>query len=168
MLISEIRSAAQAAMPRVLERGDLVFFAFPAPHSPEHEEPPLRACLVLDTQKRAGRLFLTLAPGEEHPPALPRGYEIAVSRRLAVKEAGLSEAHMFYADQRLTVAATHPGFGPRMAPWIIGALDRQGADRMNAVRARIQALRDIAAERRRERQRERWGDQGAPRRCSLA
>ena len=33
-------------------------------------------------------------------------------------------AHARIVIASWAAAATHPGFGPRMAPWIIGALDR--------------------------------------------
>ncbi|WP_372993947.1 hypothetical protein [Sulfitobacter sp.] len=73
--------------------------------------------------------------------------------------AGLDRPSRFVCSRRVIVSINHPGFeGGEECGTLIGRLDAPLVDRMNDVRARLQAEADIKAEARRERREEqaRW------------
>ncbi|WP_157937601.1 hypothetical protein [Oceaniglobus roseus] len=87
-----------------------------------------------------------------------RGYEVIVKQSAARATAGLSKPTWFVCARRIIVHVNHRGFdGRTKGPHIIGRLDEVLLERMNAVRARIQAEADIAAYYREEK----WGEEQA-------
>lgn len=138
-----------------LQRGDIVLFRFPlAEVDDEPGAPKRRPCLVLDTLCIGGFPFFELAYGTSADTSANRGYEVIVKRPSARATAGLTKPTRFVCARRIIVHADHSGFdGRTKGPQIIGRLDAPLLERMNAVRARIQAEADIAAHYREERQR---------------
>ena len=145
-----------------LTRGDVVLFPFPVADTDNPEaKPKIRPCLVLETPKMGDKRFAVLAYGTSAPRGRhSKGYDICVTAPDATQVAALRKPTRFEGDRRLTVSLDHPGFDlsyDHDTP-VIGHLDTYLADRMNDVRARIQAEADIAAETRRERRRQRLAD----------
>ena len=139
-----------------LQRGDVVLFRFPlAEEDDEPGAPKRRPCLVLDTLTAGGERFVELAYGTSADTRANRGYEVIVKQPAARATAGLSKPTRFVCARRITVHVNHSGFhGRTKGPQIIGRLDEALLERMNAVRARIQAEADIAAYDREEQRRE--------------
>lgn len=78
------------------------------------------------------------------------GYEIDVSKPEAMAAAGVRKPTRFVCARRIIVTVDHPGrdLNPRHATPVIGRLAPEAMERMNAIRARIHAARDIIADRR--------------------
>jgi len=130
---------------KTLKRGDVVAFRFP--HQREGEnDPKVRPTLVLDVEDRFGELFAWLAYGTtKGMPKKLRGYAIKVELEGEVEAASLKEPTWFNSTRRLLVSLNHPGFdvNPASGTAVLGQLTGWSADRMNDVRARIHAERDI-------------------------
>ncbi len=144
-------------------RGDIVLFRFPEIDG-DDDVAKMRPCLVLEVDGSDGQRRATLAYGTTSRTSANRGYEIWVKRRSSLVIAGLNRQTRFVGARTTTVDLNHPDFdqGLRGTP-IIGHLDDFLLERMNAVRARLQAEDDIVAEVRRERREERlrWREEGA-------
>jgi hypothetical protein len=156
-------TAAIAAMTpwiETLQRGDTVLFALPA--ADDGGVTKVRPCLVLEVGRIGGHAFAELAYGTAAMTKANRGYEIHVNTVAGIALAGLDKPTRFVANRRVTVSLDSPLFPPSIAHRspVIGRLDDGALARMNAVRARIWAERDIAAERRNERRG--VTDQGVP------
>ncbi|WP_335947585.1 type II toxin-antitoxin system PemK/MazF family toxin [Salipiger bermudensis] len=138
------------------QRGDVVLFRFPlAEEDDEPGSPKRRPCLVLDTRIRGDERFVEIAYGTSADTRANRGYEVIVKQTAARATAGLSKPTRFVCARRIIVHVNHSGFhGRAKGPHIIGRLDKALLERMNAVRARIQAEADIAAYYREEQRRE--------------
>lgn len=134
---------------QTLTHGDIVSFHFPVTEE-EGVAPKARPCLVLDVEERDGHRFVTLAYGTSVGGTANRGYEIRVNRPEDATAAGLDRPTRFVGARRITVSAAHPGFCVKRAlgTAVIGRLSGVPFDRMNRVRARIHAERDIAIYRR--------------------
>jgi hypothetical protein len=139
-----------------LQRGDVVLFRFPlAEEDDEPGAPKRRPCLVLDALTKGDDRFVEIAYGTSADTRANRGYEVIVKQTAARATAGLSKPTRFVCARRIIVHASHGGFdGRTKGPHIIGRLDEVLLERMNAVRARIQAEADIAAYYREEQRRE--------------
>jgi len=139
-----------------LQRGDVVLFRFPlAEEDDEPGAPKRRPCLVLDTLTKGDELFVEIAYGTSADTRANRGYEVIVKQSAARATAGLSKPTRFVCARRIIVHVGHSGFhGRTKGPHVIGRLDALLLERMNDVRARIQAEADIAAYYREERRRE--------------
>ena len=138
-----------------LRHGDIVLFAFPVADTGSREWPKPRPCLVLDVHELPGARYALLAFGTSAMTDANRGYEIRVRRTEEARACGLHKPTRFVGARRLLVPLSHPGFGGgRLGTPVIGRLTGALFERMNAVRARIHAEADIAAERRAERRRE--------------
>lgn len=139
-----------------LQRGDVVLFRFPL--SEEDDEPGApkrRPCLVLDTLTKGNERFVEIAYGTSAETRANRGYEVIVKQSAARLTAGISKPTRFVCARRIVVNVGHSGFhGRTKGPKVIGRLDGPLLERMNAVRARIQAEADIAAYYREEQLRE--------------
>jgi len=122
------------------------------------ETPKLRPCLVIETGELNDRRSVTLAYGTSAHPRRRYGYEVIVKGKPAMRAAGLTKPTRFVCIRRITVSTAHPGFEPLCGTPVIGRLDASLLTRMDAVRARLWAEHDIAAERRHERalERRRW------------
>ncbi|PVH27227.1 hypothetical protein [Pararhodobacter oceanensis] len=138
----------------LLQRGDVVMFRFPVSEDDAPTEPPkARPCLVLDVIHRRGGAYVELAYGTTSEGGANRGYEVLVKQAASRAAAGLDKPTRFVGARRITVRIDHAGFecsADELSP-IIGRLDAPLLDRMNNVRARIQAEADIAAHYREER-----------------
>lgn len=133
-----------------LSWGDIVSFRFPVEDA--EAIPKKRPCLVLDTATVGGKRYALLAYGTTTRSSSNRGYEIRLGA-FDASEAGLHRPTRFVGARRLMVNLDHPGLVTSSAAGtpIIGRLSGAAFDRMNAVRGRIHAEADIAAERRAER-----------------
>lgn len=118
-----------------------------------------RPCLVLDVFELNGTKFVELAYGTSARTKANTGYEVRVGHTASCHAAGLDRPSRFVCSRRVIVSINHPGFeGGEECGTLIGRLDAPLVDRMNDVRARLQAEADIKAEARRERREEqaRW------------
>ncbi|AFO92237.1 hypothetical protein D1822_12530 [Phaeobacter inhibens] len=145
----------------LVERGDVVLFAFPISEdaTTPAASPKLRPCLVLDVFELNGTKFVELAYGTSARTKANTGYEVRVGHTASCHAAGLDRPSRFVCSRRVIVSINHPGFeGGEERGTLIGRLDPPLVDRMNDVRARLQAEADIKAEARRERREEqaRW------------
>lgn len=147
-----------------LALGDVLLFRFPVTEDlPEGEAPKMRPCLVLDTPRLAGKSFVKLAYGSSAYGRSNRGREVIVRQAPSIATAGLNRPSRFTLNRSLLVSLDHPGFeaeihgDPR-----IGRLDEGLMERLHALRARMQAEADIAADHRRARRedRRRWQAEG--------
>ncbi|MBY6155931.1 type II toxin-antitoxin system PemK/MazF family toxin [Pseudooceanicola nitratireducens] len=144
------------------QRGDVVLFRFPLAEEDDEPGPPKRRpCLVLDTMTKGDEHFVEIAYGTSADTRANRGYEVIVKQTAARATAGLSKPTRFVCARRIIVHVNHSGFyGRAKGPHIIGRLDEALMERMNAVRARMQAEADIAAYYREERRREEQAREG--------
>ncbi|CUH38624.1 hypothetical protein JSE7799_01441 [Jannaschia seosinensis] len=135
--------------------GDIVSFRFPLAEEESQRRPKARPCLILDIEVRDGQRYALLAYGTTSRRRSNVGYEVQVRRRADHLSAGLDESTRFVGAQRLLVPLTHSGFVICGATGsaVLGRLDGAPFEAMNAVRGRIHAERDIAAERRSNRRR---------------
>ena len=139
-----------------LSHGDVVLFRFPVADG-DGEPPKPRPCLILDLVTIAGTTLVTLAYGTTAHTNANRGYEIHVTRAEAMRAAGVHRPTRFVGARRITVSADHHGFAAnRAGTAVVGRLAEPEFDRLNAVRARIHAEADMAAERHAARRRDRW------------
>jgi hypothetical protein len=141
-----------------LSRGDIVRFRFPVKEPcTSGERPKLRPCLVLEIVDFGGTRFITLAYGTSADTKANRGQEVLVTKPASMQAAGLEKPTRFVCARRCHISHDHPGFevAADIGTPVIGHLDEVLTERMNAVRARLQAEADIAAEAREARRRER-------------
>ncbi len=130
--------------------GDVVSYRFPVAEEDGTAKPKVRRCLVLDLVTVAGASYALLAYGTTSSTTANYGYEISVRSPKALRPAGLHRPTRFVGARRLFVPLDATGFvssGPAGTP-VLGRLDGKAFERMNEVRARIHAERDIAADRR--------------------
>ncbi len=143
-----------------LQRGDVVLFRFPLnDKNAEPGTPKRRPCLVLNTLSSGDDRFVEIAYGTSADTRANRGYEVIVKHPTSREEAGLSKPTRFVGARRIIAHVNHSGFdGQAKGPEIIGKLDAPLLERLNAVRARIQAEADIVAHYREEQRAEqvRW------------
>ena len=165
-----------------VSHGDIVSFRFPLAEEASTGQPKARPCLILDIEVRGGQRYALLAYGTTSRRRSNVGYEIHVRRRAEYLSAGLDEPTRFVGARRLLVPLTHSGFAICRATGsaVLGRLDGAPFEAMNAVRGRIHAEADIAADRRSRRRRapparprtsswssaRRDGSRGRERRCS--
>jgi hypothetical protein len=130
--------------------GDIVSFRFPLAEESSAGRAKARPCLVLDIETKGGQRYALLAYGTTSHRRSNVGYEVHVRRRAEYLSAGLDEPTRFVGARRLLVPLTHKGFVicRGTGSCVLGRLDGAPIDAMNAVRGRIHAEHDIAAERR--------------------
>ncbi|MCZ4260139.1 hypothetical protein O4G76_04700 [Limimaricola sp. G21655-S1] len=130
--------------------GDIVSFRFPLAEEGHTGRPKSRPCLILDLEERGGKRYALLAYGTTSRRRSNTGYEVHVRRRADYLSAGLNEPTRFVGARRLLVPLNHGGFSVCQATGsaVLGRLDGSAFAAMNAVRGRIHAERDIAADRR--------------------
>jgi hypothetical protein len=129
--------------------GDLVSFQFPVSETSEDRgQPKRRPCLVLDFSMRAGTRLLTIAYGTSSSGKANRGYEIAINDPARVLAAGLHKSTRFVGARRIIVPVTHKGFAVsrRIHSPVLGELTGPEFKRLIAVRSRIHADAENAAE----------------------
>lgn len=127
-----------------IKRGDVVAFRFPHLF-PGSEEPKIRPSLVLDVVERGGERFALLAYGSASGAKLRPGYLIPVRDPKELEQASLHEPTVFDGRRRLLVSLKNGKFDvckSKGTP-VLGRLTGDAEERMNAVRARIHAERDM-------------------------
>jgi len=131
------------------ERGDIALFRFPVSEDGANlSEPKRRPCLVLDTFQSGHDRFVELAYGTSSRGRANRGYELIIRQSQSQAIAGLTKPTRFVCARRITVHINNAGFdcpGEEVSP-VIGRLDEPLLERMYALRARIQAEANIAAD----------------------
>ncbi|MFY0309419.1 hypothetical protein ACFMBG_05935 [Leisingera sp. D0M16] len=133
-----------------LSPGDIVSFRFPLAEEGHTGHPKARPCLILDIEEHGGKRYALLAYGTTSRRRSNIGYEVHVRRRADYLSAGLNEPTRFVGERRLLVPLSHRGFSVCRATGsaVLGRLDGSAFAAMNAVRGRLHAERDIAADRR--------------------
>lgn len=135
--------------------GQIVLFRFPIRENASEEQPKLRPCLVLNTRRMLGKVFVELAYGTSAQTTANKGYEVRILRDADANEVGLSRPTRFIGARRVIVSLDNPGFDVNLfdSP-VVGQLTGELFERLNAVRARLQAEADMAQATREERKRE--------------
>lgn len=138
-----------------LAHGDIVLFRFPLSDGSENTPLKARPCVVLDIETIGETRYALVAYGTTSRRRSNVGEEIHVRKREAYTAAGLDRPTRFIGARRVLVPMTHSGFvsRPGTDSPVIGRLTGTEFERLNAVRGRIHALRDIAADRRTNRSR---------------
>ena len=129
-----------------LAPGDVVLFRFPA--AGEAARP--RPCLVLDVETLAWERYAALACGIAADGGADQAYEIGLHGAEVLARAGLAQPVRFLGARRMLVPLSHRGFARNAETGtpVLGRLQGASRERMNRVRARLHAERDIAADRR--------------------
>ena len=168
--------AITPAWQDLITPGDIVSFRFPLAEEDHSGRPKARPCLVLDIEEHGDQRYALLAYGTTSRRRSNIGYEVHARRRADYLSAGLNEPTRFVGARRLLVPLKHSGFavcpccagevcvrrraGPLPLRWVcplacapnkVAVLGRLGGapfNAMNAVRCRINAERDIAADHR--------------------
>jgi hypothetical protein len=133
-----------------LRRGDIVLFRFPCAEENPVEAPKSRTCLVLDVETREGRLHVHLAYGTSAWTRANVGNEIHIETPQDMAVAGVRKPTRVVCDRRTWATPEDPGWdlNPRHRSPVVGRLSPRGLAQMNAIRAKLQARIDIAAEHR--------------------
>lgn len=119
---------------------------------------PDALALIVDVESIGGWQVLTIAPGVDDHAQRVRPGTLRLSRLDEVRQSGLLRPVRFDPDRRFSIAPSHPALAATPELPIVGRLCESALERLHAQRARIHALRDIAAARRDERRAERRGD----------
>jgi hypothetical protein len=145
--------AMTPAWQDLITPGDIVSFRFPLAEEGYTGRPKARPCLVLDIELHGELRYALLAYGTTSRRRSNIGYEVHARRRVDYLPAGLNEPTRFVGARRLLVPLTHSGFAICRATGsaVLGRLSGAPFRAMNAVRARIQAEHDIAADHRSQR-----------------
>lgn len=114
--------------------------------------------LVIDIEMIGGWRVLTLAPGVEDHAQPVRPGTLRLTRLDEVRDAGLLKPIRFELGRRVSIAPQHPSLAVSTQSPVIGHLCDRALERLHGARARIHALRDIAAARRDERRANRQPD----------
>ena len=129
-----------------LRPGDIVVYRFPVAEGPTSSETPkARPCLVMEIETFGGRPWATIAYGTSARSKANRGYEVPVLRAADHTAAGLHRPTRFVGFRRLLVSLHSEAFvvhGATGSP-VIGRLPEGPLNRLDRVRARIQAERDM-------------------------
>ena len=128
--------------------GDIVLFRFPHSEACDGAEIKARPCLVLDIETLGEIRYAVVAYGTTSRRKSNVGEEIHVRKREAFTAAGLNEPTRFIGARRILVLLTHKAFVEvaKTGSPVVGTLVGSELERLNVVRGRIHALRDIAAE----------------------
>lgn len=137
-----VPQSAGADLRRTIATGDIITWP----------QAPAGLALVVEVETIRGWPLLTLALGEPDQSQPARGAVLRLIRMDEVRQSGLLTPMRFDLDRRISVAPTHPALADAPSP-VVGHLCEAAVARLHAGRARIHALRDIAAERRAARRR---------------
>jgi len=142
--------AITPAWQDLITPGDIVSFRFPLAEEDHSGRPKARPCLVLDIEEHGDQRYALLAYGTTSRRRSNIGYEVHARRRADYLSAGLNEPTRFVGARRLLVPLKHSGFAVCRATGsaVLGRLGGAPFNAMNAVRCRINAERDIAADHR--------------------
>ena len=129
-----------------LRPGDIVVYHFPVAEGPTSPEAPkARPCLVMEIETLGGQPWATIAYGTSSRSGANRGYEVPVLRAADHAAAGLHRPTRFVGYRRLLVSLHSEAFvahGATGSP-VIGRLPEGPLNRLDRVRARIHAERDM-------------------------
>ncbi|WP_134727158.1 hypothetical protein [Paracoccus luteus] len=114
--------------------------------------------LIVDVETVAGWQVLTIAPGVDDHAQPVRPGTLRLTRLDEVRQSGLLRPVRFDLERRFSIAPSHPALTATQEPPVVGHLCERALERLHTQRARIHALRDIAAWRRAERRAARTGD----------
>lgn len=117
--------------------------------------------LIVDVESIGGWRVLSIAPAVADQGQPVRAGTLRLARLDEVRQSGLARPVRFDMDGRISVAPSHPGLAGAAEPVVVGHLCETALARLHAQRARLHALRDIAAARREERRGARQGDRRA-------
>lgn len=135
-----------------LSHGDVVMFRFPGAGQPAAARPAARPCLVLDIETVGTRRCAVLVPA--FPARRPASSDRSVTlfRRTEYRAVGLDGPTRFPVRSRLLVPLAHEGFVASQTTGtpVMGRLDGDAFERMNAERGRLHAVRDIRADQERD------------------
>ncbi len=134
-----------------LSVGDVLLYGFPLLDGNDEEPPVLRPCIVTGFTRVGSYRCVVLAPGFL-PGSRQRGYEVHVRSATEMTGTGLRKPTSFDLNRRLPISlgtARFPTISGQKSP-VLGHLPERMMERLHAVRARIQAERDIAAAKRAE------------------
>jgi hypothetical protein len=108
---------------------------------------------VLEVGRMGAHAFAKIAYGTTSTGKANRGYEISIGTIAGMAMAGIDQPTRFVGYRRVTVTLDSTLFRmPRGSKTpVIGRLDDAGLERMDALRTRLWAERDMAAARRDER-----------------
>lgn len=150
MLQLNTQTAPMPAWGDDLQRGNVVLFRFPCAEEHPVEEPKRRTCLIVEVEDRAGHRFVELAYGTSAETGANTGDEIRVAAPEEIALAGVRRPTRFVCSRRVTVTLDHPGWdtNPAHPSPILGQLAPTATRKLNAIRARIHARRNIIADRR--------------------
>ena len=110
--------------------------------------PKRRPCLVLDVFELNGTTFVELVYGTSVGTKANTGHEVRVGHTASCHAAGLDRPSRFVCSRRIIVSVNHPDFdGKDDRGTLIGRLDPPLIERMNEVRARLQAEAEALQER---------------------
>lgn len=148
--ITNTNLAMTLAWQEHISPGDIVSFMFPLAEADSSDRPKPRPCLVLEIERLAGERFALIAYGTTSPRKANWGYEVHALHDKDYRSFGLDRPTRFIGRRRLMVSLDNSGFVicPGTGAPVLGRLSGGPAERLQAVRARIQAERDMAAERR--------------------
>lgn len=135
-----------------LSHGDVVMFRFPGAGQPAAARPAARPCLVLDIETVGIRRCAVLVPAFPARRPASSGRSVTVFYRAEYRAVGLDQPTTFPVKSRLLVPLAHDGFVVSQITGtpVMGRLDGDAIERMNAERGRLHALRDIRADRERD------------------
>lgn len=142
--MSVVQSTKTNHLPwqETLQTGDVVAFCFP--HEKDgRNKPKIRPVLVLDVEETPVGRFAVLAYGTSSPRPRQAIYCINVHTREDRKSASLDRPTSFNAARRIKVSVNHSGFdvNSRTGTPVLGRLVGSAKDRMQRVRARVDAER---------------------------
>ena len=132
--------------------GDILSFRFPLAEERHRRRPKARPCLVLDIEELGGQRYALLAYGTTSKRRSNIGYEVHVRKPADYLAAGLDRPTRFVGARRILVPLALSAFVVASATGsaVLGRLNGRPFEAMTAVRARIHAEADIAADHRRE------------------
>jgi hypothetical protein len=139
----------------IIGPGDIVSFMFPVRHADEGGPAlPARLCLVFDRETIAGQAYVRVAYGTHRDVLAHTGADIRLQTEEAVAAAGGGRPVRFACGHHVLVPLTHTGFDcdPDTGSPVLGRSTGGALDRLDRLRARYHAYRDMAAARRDERQ----------------
>lgn len=145
--ISQHDPAISPAWQEHIASGHVLAFRFPLAERKAKGAPKQRPCLVLDLQDVSGRPFALLAYGSTSQRNANSGWEIHATEDHAAY--ALDRPTRFIGRRRLLVSLDDPAFAICRATGspVLGRLSGGPAERLQVVRARIQADSDARAER---------------------
>lgn len=148
--IPPLPKADATAWRDALAIGDIVIFPFPVVDA-EADTVKRRPCLVIDITEWNGERFATIAYGTSADTKANRGYEVRLRRPEVLAALKLDRETRFVCARRATVSVCNPGFQPcdGTGTPVVGRLSGSEFERMNDVRARLEAEAHMAADRRR-------------------